>query len=382
MTECKTQTPEENKPTEKSDSDNIQAMLCAINQNVMPTEIPVVEIVQTVKPDVPTENAPIIKAENIAVNNSVNNGGQALNNAQQANLTQQPVTQTLVASDVIVNNTQQSISQTVNKFNDDINTLKGTTQVDLTHNETVEQVAVNNSLKSIPIKQDEPEILQQDNTNILGEKVNLVKEYNVSTHNEEVTGSVEKLLIEETVGIKSKTNETGRDIQSQGEFSKNITFVKITDASSKLDVSPSQQIAQNVKTNLNNGKSEFIMHLSPENLGKVSVKLVAQNGILTVELIAQNPKTQNLLLANASEIKELVQASTNSTTHVVASNQNESMQQNYTQQESQKQDSSRQRQQHEAQLNETKENDEVDMIDFMSALKQLNMNSRINRVVV
>lgn len=155
-------------------------------------------------------------------------------------------------------------------------------------------------------------------------------------------------------------------------------FVKISDASSKLDVSPQQQIVDNIQVNLKNDKSEFEMQLFPENLGKVSVKMVAENGLITIQLIADNPKTQSLLLSNANEIKSLVQASTGTNTQVVASNQSEVLQ-HYSQQQADQENHQNQQNNQTEQNQATNENDEAVAIDFTSLLEQMKQSMQYNR---
>lgn len=70
---------------------------------------------------------------------------------------------------------------------------------------------------------------------------------------------------------------------------------------------PVQQLADGITQNLQDGRKEFTIDLFPRELGKVSVKLVSEGGMLTVELSAANPKTQSLLLSSAHEIKSILQ---------------------------------------------------------------------------
>ncbi|WMJ24246.1 flagellar hook-length control protein FliK [Paludicola sp. MB14-C6] len=152
----------------------------------------------------------------------------------------------------------------------------------------------------------------------------------------------------------------------------NPMIVKISDEATKLEPSTQTQIVDQVVMHVNDNKSEFTMQLNPEHLGKVSVKLVSENGVLTVELHAENPKTQSLLLSSTNEIKELVQGATHNTTQVVASNQNHGMQQNYTQQES-KQEKQPQQQQHKQEFTQ---NEEASTLDFISIMQELQAKSK------
>lgn len=173
--------------------------------------------------------------------------------------------------------------------------------------------------------------------------------------------------------------ESGKVVETSSEpivFNRDTTFVKISDASSKLEsASPQQQVIEVVKQYVGQDKSEFSVQLFPEHLGKVDVKMVMQNGMLIVEIAAENPRTQSLLLSNVGEIKELIQASTVTTAQIIGANQSEQAQQHYTQQETQ-QEHQGQSQQEAEQHHQPQEKE----MDFFSMLERLQLESRIQRM--
>ena len=67
-----------------------------------------------------------------------------------------------------------------------------------------------------------------------------------------------------------------------------------------------RQVAQAAAGALKAGRKEFSMDLYPRSLGKVSVKMSAEDGLLTVEISASDPKTQSLLLSSADEIQAIL----------------------------------------------------------------------------
>ncbi len=88
--------------------------------------------------------------------------------------------------------------------------------------------------------------------------------------------------------------------------------IKVSDAPAPHTAQPVfQQVANAISENMKNGRQEFQVDLYPQSLGKVTVKLVSENGLLTVELAASNPKTQSLLLSNSSDIRSILQSSAN-----------------------------------------------------------------------
>lgn len=88
--------------------------------------------------------------------------------------------------------------------------------------------------------------------------------------------------------------------------------IKVSDAPVPRSAQPVfHQVANAISENMKNGKQEFQVDLYPQSLGKVTVKLVSENGLLTVELAASNPKTQSLLLSNSGDIRSILQSSAN-----------------------------------------------------------------------
>lgn len=89
-------------------------------------------------------------------------------------------------------------------------------------------------------------------------------------------------------------------------------MIKVSDAPAPHTAQPVfHQVANAITENLKTGKQQFQVDLYPQSLGKVTVKLISENGLLTVELAASNPKTQSLLLSNSGDIRSILQSSAN-----------------------------------------------------------------------
>ncbi|QAT50688.1 flagellar hook-length control protein FliK [Caproiciproducens sp. NJN-50] len=97
--------------------------------------------------------------------------------------------------------------------------------------------------------------------------------------------------------------------------------IKVSGEPAQAETSPSRQVADAAVHQLRSGKTEFQMDLYPKSLGKVSVKLTSQDGLLTVEIAAADPKTQSLLLSGSSEIRSILQASTGQNVQTVTPDQ-------------------------------------------------------------
>lgn len=150
--------------------------------------------------------------------------------------------------------------------------------------------------------------------------------------------------------------------------------IPVSDSSSSVQKSVSSQLTDSITSNLKNGKQEFQIDLYPKDLGKVSVKLASENGILTVEIMAANPKTQSLLLSGSNEIKSILQASTHQPVQVDAS-QNKQW---YDQPQHHNSQSNAQQQEDKQQHNNNrtlfdKDDDSISTVDFLSVMRQLSV---------
>jgi flagellar hook-length control protein FliK len=99
-------------------------------------------------------------------------------------------------------------------------------------------------------------------------------------------------------------------------YSSEKVVVRISDTPAAAKAHVAGQVADAVVQHFKTGKHQFQVDLYPQSLGKVSVKLVAENGTLTIEIAAANPKTQSLLASSSGEIRSLLQASTGQTVEV------------------------------------------------------------------
>lgn len=97
--------------------------------------------------------------------------------------------------------------------------------------------------------------------------------------------------------------------------------IKVSGEAATAQSAPAHQVASFAANQIQSGKSEFQMDLYPQSLGKVSVKLTAEKGLLTVEIAASDPKTQSMLASGSGEIRSILQSSTGQNVQTVFPNQ-------------------------------------------------------------
>lgn len=65
-----------------------------------------------------------------------------------------------------------------------------------------------------------------------------------------------------------------------------------------------RQVVENAKVILDGDKSEMVLNLKPESLGKLSLKVVTENGIVIAKFVAENDQVKQILEANMHLLKE------------------------------------------------------------------------------
>lgn len=148
--------------------------------------------------------------------------------------------------------------------------------------------------------------------------------------------------------------------------------IKISDAPSDTARTTSKQVADQILVNYKAGKPEFQMDLYPRDLGKVSVKLAMQSGVLTVSIQASNPKTQSMLMENSSDIRTLLQTTVTQPVQISEPAQEKAW---YQQDQQSRQDQAQQQQeeqQHNQQLHRVGlRDDDTSTGDFLSVMQLL-----------
>lgn len=153
--------------------------------------------------------------------------------------------------------------------------------------------------------------------------------------------------------------------------------IKVSDASSNVSQAVCSQVADKITLNYKEGNPEFEMELYPKNLGKVSVKISMENGMLTVAVLANNPKTQSMLLSSADQIQSMLQTTVNQPVQIVEPAQDkqwyEHMHNNSNQSNAQQQQEQQQEQQKKNEWAVSQSDAAKD--DFMTVMQQLRMKT-------
>ena len=100
-----------------------------------------------------------------------------------------------------------------------------------------------------------------------------------------------------------KIGETENKIQDvKLEKMSDIVMNKTVDMQEQIDVI--KQISEKVDVNLFEDKSEMIIKLKPDHLGKVTVEIAVENGAVTAKFLAESDKVKEILESNMQDLKD------------------------------------------------------------------------------
>ncbi len=114
-----------------------------------------------------------------------------------------------------------------------------------------------------------------------------------------------------------KSKENGIDLEKIIQLNETIKLnYKYTDniKQAKNNFIPSDnkenvinQVIEKAKILLTEDKSEMILQLKPENLGKLTLKVVTERGILLAKFVAENRQVKELIESNFAQLRESLQ---------------------------------------------------------------------------
>lgn len=159
-------------------------------------------------------------------------------------------------------------------------------------------------------------------------------------------------------------------------------IIKISDESSVLKESVITQVKDQIVLMKAEGKQTVTMQLTPENLGKLDIKMVFENGNLSIEILTSNPKTHSIILSNISELKSILQNSFADKTFMNMEAQKQPFEQNnnqnnqgYNQQHSHQENKDRREPEYEPAYSEGLDDNSIDFYTELSKIREYRYNT-------
>ncbi len=120
----------------------------------------------------------------------------------------------------------------------------------------------------------------------------------------------------EDAGVTVQTAEQV-EVFSDGTDISNVEFFQVTDnkaVGSEIIMRPQvdtsvvlQQVVEKAETLLSEDKSEVVMQLKPESLGKISLKVIHERGEIMARFVAENEQVKAILESNMQLLKDSLQ---------------------------------------------------------------------------
>ena len=154
--------------------------------------------------------------------------------------------------------------------------------------------------------EEESDVFASNNTEVNYEEVKNVNDKNVKSKDN-------KVKITDFRGSKTFNDEfkmTEMDVKNEStEIPKfditgtnNIVMSKAEKLQEQIDVL--KQIAEKVDVNILEDKSEMLIKLKPDNLGKVTMQISVENGNISAKFLAESQKVKEILESNMQELKD------------------------------------------------------------------------------
>ncbi|KNY28378.1 flagellar hook-length control protein FliK [Pseudobacteroides cellulosolvens] len=123
--------------------------------------------------------------------------------------------------------------------------------------------------------------------------------------------SKEDLGLESKADIKSISSDlNAAGIKEQGTLNKTAGEVDVYKSLKEQPVSKREiltQIIDKAKVVFNGDKSEMVLSMRPESLGKLSMKIVTENGIITAKFVAESQQVKEVLESNMQLLKDTLE---------------------------------------------------------------------------
>lgn len=170
--------------------------------------------------------------------------------------------------------------------------------------ETVQQIkpqAQRPAEPEIPVKQ-EPVILS---------KVNLISQ---QVNQDQKAPAVLNLDQTNQISVEKEEPVTSQPLDilgDQSQKSEDMIRIKVAEPYRQIDRGAAEAMAQKITQNIKDGKQELIIQLTPEHLGKISIKISVVDEGIKVLLSCDNQKTLGLLADKSSGIGKIVENNLN-----------------------------------------------------------------------
>ena len=114
----------------------------------------------------------------------------------------------------------------------------------------------------------------------------------------------------------TEATKQASEVPVKKTFSEDVITVKVGENAQINDPEMTQKLADKMLTKFSQNQNEFEIQLTPKELGKITIKLIMENGQAHISMFAENAKTMSLLAEKAKELGAIIQQHTGNQTNV------------------------------------------------------------------
>ena len=114
----------------------------------------------------------------------------------------------------------------------------------------------------------------------------------------------------------TEATKQASEVPVKKTFSEDVITVKVGENAQINDPEMAQKLADKMLTKFSQNQNEFEIQLTPKELGKITIKLMMENGQAHISMFAENAKTMSLLAEKAKELGAIIQQHTGNQTNV------------------------------------------------------------------
>ncbi len=221
-----------------------------------------------------------------------------------------------------INNLEQVKTELIQKLDAFIKTAQNNNESTISKGEVQEalnisEISVQKTFK--PLFQDQSYKVKPD---VSVEKQNINAEINLADNKDTKSDTDSKKQDESFTASKSVAEFKTETIQSSSPDENFITklgsiqsdvviknngeIIKVEKAVEIPKAEVMKQIVQKAEIVLKDGKSEMNINLEPEHLGKLSLKIAVEKGIITAKFVAENQAVKETIESNFNQLKDML----------------------------------------------------------------------------
>lgn len=151
---------------------------------------------------------------------------------------------------------------------------------------------------------------QEQNTSGQQENADGNKQSKADTQNTEVKATAQNEAQKAEKPDKEKDDGSTQTRLAQSTFTERLAQPNVREAQ---DIAPVidkkavlEQISNGAMENAAKGKQDFVMKLTPDGMGEITVKLAEANGHITMQLTASNANVQKMLTSELENLREVM----------------------------------------------------------------------------